>query len=276
MLWLMIKICIIIIAFPILLLFWPIVIIVYFLNLYSHRIGHIVHNSNLDKEVIKGRIGENIVADILAKIPGNKEIINNVLINDNGKSRQIDHIFINQKGVFVIETKNFSGSIYGKETSEEWTQYLNKKLFKFKNPIHQNYGHKKIVSQVISDERNVTSIVAFTDKCKLKVITKRNPVMYVSQLKNFIETQTTKLTDSKIEEYYNEIMENKITDEETIKNHKSNVRQYVECNNQLIAKNKCPRCDTGKLIVKKGKYGEFLGCTNYPKCRYTKQIEDTR
>ena len=274
--WLVIKIFIITVFLPILFLVWPVIAMVYFINLYTRNISNKVLHTDLDKEAIKGKIGESAVTNTLAKIQGNQKIINDIFINDNGKSRQIDHIFINPKGVFVIETKNFAGSIYGKETSNEWTQYLNNKPYKFKNPIFQNYAHKKIVSQVIGDEKNVTAIVAFTDKCKLKVIGKRNPVMYVSQLKNFIENQSIALSDSKIEEYYHEIMENRITDEETIKNHKSNVQQYVACNNELVSKNKCPRCDTGKLVVKKGKYGEFLGCTNYPACRYTKQIEDTK
>lgn len=71
MLWLIIKICILIVAFPILLLFWPIVIIVYFLNLYSHNISNRVLHGDFNKEAVKGRIGENTVANTLAKIEGN-------------------------------------------------------------------------------------------------------------------------------------------------------------------------------------------------------------
>jgi DNA topoisomerase-1 len=33
----------------------------------------------------------------------------------------------------------------------------------------------------------------------------------------------------------------------------------------------CPKCG-GKLIIKKGIYGAFLGCENYPKCRYTEKL----
>lgn len=33
----------------------------------------------------------------------------------------------------------------------------------------------------------------------------------------------------------------------------------------------CPRCG-GKLVVRHGKYGTFMGCSNYPKCRYTREI----
>jgi DNA topoisomerase-1 len=34
----------------------------------------------------------------------------------------------------------------------------------------------------------------------------------------------------------------------------------------------CPTCGTGKLSLKLGKYGAFIGCSNYPECRFTRQI----
>lgn len=37
--------------------------------------------------------------------------------------------------------------------------------------------------------------------------------------------------------------------------------------------NKCPECDTGYLVEREGQYGNFLGCTNYPNCDHTEQIE---
>ena len=34
----------------------------------------------------------------------------------------------------------------------------------------------------------------------------------------------------------------------------------------------CPRC-SGKLIIKNGRYGKFIGCSNYPRCKYTKSLK---
>ena len=34
----------------------------------------------------------------------------------------------------------------------------------------------------------------------------------------------------------------------------------------------CPTCGTGKLSLKLGRFGGFIGCTNYPECRYTRQF----
>ena len=33
----------------------------------------------------------------------------------------------------------------------------------------------------------------------------------------------------------------------------------------------CPRCG-GELMRRKGRYGEFMGCSNYPRCRYTRSL----
>ena len=35
----------------------------------------------------------------------------------------------------------------------------------------------------------------------------------------------------------------------------------------------CPKCDNGLMIERKGKYGAFLGCSNYPKCKHTMKIK---
>lgn len=35
----------------------------------------------------------------------------------------------------------------------------------------------------------------------------------------------------------------------------------------------CPLCELGELVKRKGRYGEFLGCSRYPNCAYTQQIK---
>jgi DNA topoisomerase-1 len=34
----------------------------------------------------------------------------------------------------------------------------------------------------------------------------------------------------------------------------------------------CPSCGDGRLSLKAGRYGAFIGCSNYPECRFTRQI----
>lgn len=219
----------------------------------------------------KGKCGEEIVKKQLESMSGYKYIINNIMINDNGKSRQIDHIAITEHGVFVIETKNYAGTIYGREKSTEWKQYLNQKCFNFKNPIHQNYGHTEIVKKVLEGETDkIYSIVAFTRRCRLKVDA-QSTVLYDSQLNNFIKSKEKVLNYIDIDNIYKIIMENGITNQEAIRNHNYNVKHYIEYKNSISNEGKCPRCGRD-LIRRKGKRGEFYGCSNYPKCRYTKNI----
>ena len=72
----------------------------------------------------KGAVGELVVGLSLGKdIPNEKYVINDLLLYHNRKSYQIDHIVIRKTGVFVIETKNYSGQIYGQE-NQKWTQVL--------------------------------------------------------------------------------------------------------------------------------------------------------
>ncbi|MCX6707526.1 MAG: topoisomerase DNA-binding C4 zinc finger domain-containing protein, partial [Candidatus Woesearchaeota archaeon] len=35
---------------------------------------------------------------------------------------------------------------------------------------------------------------------------------------------------------------------------------------------KCPKCSEGKLILRRSVYGTFLGCSTYPKCKYTEKL----
>lgn len=223
----------------------------------------------------KGKSGEKLVANRLDIIDGHKYIMNDIMINDNGKSRQIDHIAITEYGVYVIETKNYAGTIYGRETSNEWQQYLNKKCFKFKNPIHQNYGHLQIVKKCLEDITNeVYPIITFIRRCKLKVDT-ITPVVYEDQLTQYIKNRPKILSKETIEQVYQILLENQITNRQTIKEHNDNVKNYVNYKESLIESEICPRCN-GKLIKRKGKNGYFYGCSNYPKCRYTKNIENVK
>lgn len=225
----------------------------------------------ITKEEYKGRIGEKETAIYLNKIEGNKQIINNITLNDNGKTRQIDHIAITEAGVFVIETKNFSGKIYGRENSKEWKQYLGKNCYTFANPIHQNFGHTEIVKKVLQGKIEIVySIVVFTRKGKLKIEDLKSNVMYVDEITDYIQNKPKVINVDKIQEIYSFLIENRVTNQEYIENHNYNVKQYVQGKQEKIAQGICPRC-YGRLVKRNGRYGEFYACSNYPECKYTIQ-----
>ncbi len=58
---------------------------------------------------------------------------------------QIDHVVLSQHGIFVIETKNMSGWIFGTEKQKRWTQTKGRRKTPFQNPLRQNYLHVKTI-----------------------------------------------------------------------------------------------------------------------------------
>lgn len=104
-----------------------------------------------DKRV-KGMAGEIFVGFFLKKLldKDQYQVMNDILIPDQkGGTTQIDHIVFSRFGIFVIETKNLGGKIYGEADSEYWKQYFfgNKPENLF-NPIKQNIKHIKCLAEV--------------------------------------------------------------------------------------------------------------------------------
>lgn len=72
-------------------------------------------------------------------------LLNHITLTLEDGTTQIDHILVSRFGVFVIETKNYSGWIFANAKQATWTQVLFHKKFKFQNPIFQNMRHVNAV-----------------------------------------------------------------------------------------------------------------------------------
>lgn len=68
--------------------------------------------------------------------------LDDVILPVGEGTTQIDHVLVSPFGVFVIETKNYGGAVYGSERDRTWTQKIGRQTNKIQNPIHQNYGHR--------------------------------------------------------------------------------------------------------------------------------------
>jgi hypothetical protein len=93
------------------------------------------------------------------------------LPDEQNQTTQIDHILLSPFGVFVIETKNYKGWIFGGEHQKMWTQKIYKKSFKFQNPLHQNYKHQKVLEAILADIVDpalIHSVVVFMPDCEFK------------------------------------------------------------------------------------------------------------
>ncbi|MGE8537805.1 MAG: nuclease-related domain-containing protein [Acinetobacter sp.] len=108
----------------------------------------------LFKPFLKGKLGEFAVAahvKLYLKDP-QYILLNDLTLPDGaGATTQIDHLLLSPYGIFVIETKNYKGWIFGNERQKIWTQKLYKNSYKFQNPIHQNYKHIKVLEQLLAD-----------------------------------------------------------------------------------------------------------------------------
>lgn len=93
----------------------------------------------------KGWVGEKLTSHaILRRLnPRIYQVLNDIYLpRPDGKgTTQMDHVVVSPFGIFVIETKNFSGWIFGSANSREWTQIIYRKKVRFQNPIHQNALH---------------------------------------------------------------------------------------------------------------------------------------
>ena len=98
----------------------------------------------------KGRRGEKTVANILSQLPSSEySVINDITIQNKNGSTQIDHVIISVYGIFVIETKNYSGWIMGGEKSDQWIKNMYGHKYYFYNPIKQNYGHISALARTL-------------------------------------------------------------------------------------------------------------------------------
>ncbi|WP_242285099.1 nuclease-related domain-containing protein [Bacillus cereus group sp. BfR-BA-01394] len=184
-------------------------------------------NSVVKKHVPKwkGKAGEKLVKRILSKLdPKSYFVLHNVTVyTEYGDTTQIDHIVIAETGVFVVETKNYEGWIYGNEKSARWTQGVFRKKSSFQNPFRQNYKHIKAIEWVMEQQLPYISIAAFHPKCSLKrvhVHSKDKHVLYYNDLQKCIESYTdVQLTNGEIQHIYQTILRANITDKDIEKKH---------------------------------------------------------
>ena len=225
----------------------------------------------LRKPEVKGRRGENRVSATLKSLSSEYKSIDNLVLKTKNGYTQLDHVVVSNYGIFVIETKNYKGWIFGSETKLHWKQVIYKNTYQFYNPIYQNQSHIKALRIYMPDLYRVpmVSIVVFLGNCNLKVYAPNEHVVKCRELNSIIKSYSEKnLEDAGVENLYNRLLELDKSQEYSPDEHKKQVKQNSQQTQQKIYTGVCPRCG-GTLIERKGKYGKFYGCSNYPKCRFT-------
>lgn len=221
-------------------------------------------NENIAKR--KGDIGEykiNIQLDQLSK--EFKHLKDVMVKNTKGKTgySQIDHIVISPYGIFVIETKNYQGTIYGGKDRKVWS--VNGQ-FKMMNPFKQNYGHIQALKALIDEKYHpyFISMVSFTKRCTFKIddmelrkITSSDLLVYDIELSDYIDRKVSVnkhryqepfLTDSEIQQIYDRIERANITDLSLRKQHVESLKKENAKSKEEKAKCKiCQKTVSGKV-----------------------------
>ena len=222
---------------------------------------------------IKGKMGEFNVSVVLATLPKDEyQVINDIIIPSKYGTTQIDHVVVSVYGIFVIETKNYKGLIYGGEDAETWTKNMWGNKYSLRNPLKQNYGHVKSLQAILNIPKEMfIPIVVFSNRAKLRVQTQET-VINLWRLRSEIKRHKIPIIPSEqLIDYRSSIELAAIDDKDIAKSHKANVRQNLNQRSQAIANGLCPRCG-GYLVKRNGRYGNFYGCSNYPNCKFTMKL----
>ncbi len=142
----------------------------------------------------KGLYGEYQTFLTLEKLDGYHKLLTNVYIpKEDGTTTEIDLIMIAETGVYVFESKNYSGWIFGNNRQKEWVQTLpGGKKYSFYNPVWQNNGHIKALESVVkmNHPKLFKSYIIFSERCELKnveVYKEEVEVIKRNQLREFLE-----------------------------------------------------------------------------------------
>lgn len=193
----------------------------------------------------------------------------NVTVETPDSTTQIDHIFISKYGVFVVETKNYTGWIFGGENQPTWTQKIYKTTNKFQNPLRQNYKHLKALEAALDIPfEHIKSVIVFVGGSTFKTEMPANVTYaggYIRHIKSF--TQAV-IDESRVEELLESVRTTRL--KPSLKTNREHVRN-LEARLTNNTSKTCPKCGN-EMVLRTTKSGanagkQFWGCTQFPKCR---------
>lgn len=134
----------------------------------------------------KGKLGEDMTFASLRQLPYYHKIYRNIIIpKGNSDTTEIDLIVITQYGIIVIENKNYSGYILGRENDMKWCQSFSSQKFFFYNPIKQNKTHIHALSKLLYSngifDTSMISVVCFNNQAELKKVPKNSDTIVINE-----------------------------------------------------------------------------------------------
>lgn len=248
----------------------------------------------------KGMVGEAFINLGIRLFLDQREyhLLKDVTLPTPQGTTQIDHVIVSRFGLFVIETKNIKGWIFGNPAHKSWTQQLYRRRHTFQNPLHQNYLHLMTLKSLLGlADHQLHSIIYFIGDCTFKTPMPDN-VMNHGLIRNIKSKTTQVLTPAEVTRVIDTIQRGRLAANwQTHKQHVAQLKaRHSEVSrpplsvaampvvNQVVnaaptitesltqANPLCPRCGN-PMVLRTAKRGDnrgnrFWGCSGYPKCRF--------
>jgi hypothetical protein len=196
----------------------------------------------------KGLIGEAMV-NLGSKIFLNKDkyhLLRNVILPTEEGTTQIDHIIVSRYGVFVVETKNMKGWIFGSKDQKTWTQKIYKHTSTFQNPLHQNYKHMKTLESSLGiDGSKIYSVIVFIGDSTFKTEIPDNVTYARGYIRYIKSKKETVFSDAEVKAIVDKVASGRLTPSlKTNREHVKHVKDIVKAKKNG---NICPKC--GSTLV---------------------------
>lgn len=246
----------------------------------------------------KGMIGEGLLNLSIRLFLDQREyrLLKNVTLPTEDGTTQIDHIIVSRFGVFVIETKNMKGWIFGNPQHKRWTQQIYRRKHGFQNPLHQNYRHVMTLKSLLGlADHQLHSVVYFIGDCTFKTPLPDN-VMNRGLIRHIKGKTTQVLTPAEVTRVVETILQGRLTanwqthrqhvaqlkarhsasprkplSSTTMPDHRGTTPSPVITRPPTVQNPICPRCGDAMVLRTAGKGdnkgNRFWGCSRFPKCR---------
>ena len=190
----------------------------------------------------KGKRGEKRIHDILSQLPDEYQVLDDIVLQTQRGTTQIDHVVVSKYGIFEKKKKNYSGEIYGDDSRQQWTQIIatdvtySKKWWKtytyitknqFYNPVKQSWGHVYEIKKNLPEWSyiKIVPIVVFTGRAILKNVSSKNHVIYDDELLDTIQKyRNVYFSDADVEKVVKRLVENNVRELVDDKEHIHNVK----------------------------------------------------
>lgn len=247
----------------------------------------------------KGMIGEAFINLGIRLFLDKREyhLLKNVTLPTPQGTTQIDHVIVSRFGLFVIETKNIKGWIFGNPAHKSWTQQLYRRRHTFQNPLRQNYLHLMTLKSLLGlADHQLHSIIYFIGDCTFKtpmpdnvmnrgliryIKGKTTPVLTPAEVTRVIDTiqrgrlaanwQTHKQHVAQLKARHSEVPQPPLSVAaipvvNQVVNAAPTITESLTKPNPL-----CPRCGN-QMVLRTAKRGDnkgnqFWGCSGYSACR---------